>query len=788
MNTENILNDKNADDSLNIRSEIEKYLSHWKWYGVSLFLCLVLGYLYNRYTKPQYNATATILIKNDKKGGLSDEFAAFKDIGFLGGSNKNIENEIQILTSRRIIGDVVKSNNLIITYISEGRIKNNEVYKNSPIRINFISKDSILYNSKDTIFKIKIIDNKKYALKDINDLELGVFNYGDIIKSEIRDFEIIKVNNNEILYPEITINIKSLNHTIDKYKSLIKVAPVNVNSSVLVINLKDNVREKAEDIVNKLVEQYNKDAILDKKQIYEKTKRFLDTRLDKIGKDLMVINNNLKKFKEENKITADVESESEFFLKSFSANNEKLISNTIQLKLVESVYRELTKNKNETLLPPNLGFEDPTISLAITNYNRLVLEKRNILRSASEINPIVKKLSVEIDGLKISLIQSLKSIKKSLELTLIELENEDKKIKDKISNVPMQELMLKDIKLQQEIIAQLYAFLLKKKEETEISLAATVSNAKVIDKAYSSLTPVSPKKNIIYFIALLFGVITPTILVYLIDLFDTKIHNKKDVEDNLSVPFLGDVPKSDSKEKIVIGQDARSSSAEAFRLLRTNLDFMLTSSKNVCKTIFITSTTSGEGKSFISINTAASLALSGKKVLLVGMDLRAPKVTEYLGLPDRKGVTNYITDEEMSIEKLIFNIDGFKNLDIISSGVIPPNPAELLMTKRTENMFTILRDSYDYIIVDTAPVNLVTDTLLIAKYADMFMYVTRANYLDKRLLAVPQALYNEKRLPNMAIVLNDTDPKRSYGYGYGGYGYGYVVEEKPWYKKIFNRS
>jgi len=341
--------------------------------------------------------------------------------------------------------------------------------------------------------------------------------------------------------------------------------------------------------------------------------------------------------------------------------------------------------------------------------------------------------------------------------------------------------------LQQEIISGLYSYLLKKKEETDISLAVTVSNAKIIDKAYGNDTPVSPKKQLIFLAAILIGGLIPFVIIYFKNLFDTKIHNKADIEERLSIPFLGDVPKSDSKEKIVIGSDARSSTAEAFRLIRTNLDFMLANIKGNNKTIFVTSTTSGEGKSFISINVAASLALSGKRVLLMGMDLRAPKVTEYLGISDRKGVTNYITDGDLDLENLIFNIDDIKNLDIISSGVVPPNPAELLMTKRTENLFTIIKEEYDYVVVDTAPVNLVTDTLLISRYADMFIYIARANYLDKRLLAVPQTLYNEKRLPNMAMVLNDTDPKRSYGYGYGGYGYGYVVEEKPWYKKILNR-
>ena len=289
-------------------------------------------------------------------------------------------------------------------------------------------------------------------------------------------------------------------------------------------------------------------------------------------------------------------------------------------------------------------------------------------------------------------------------------------------------------------------------------------------------------------VAVLLGLLIPFVIFYIIHLLDTKIHNKKDIEDEVSVPFMGDIPKTNGKEKIVVTGDSRSGIAEAFRLIRTNLDFMLTRNREQSKAIFVTSTTSGEGKSFISINLAAILALSGKKVLLMGMDLRAPKVTEYLGISERKGITNYITDEDMTVDDLIFSIPEIKDLDIIASGVIPPNPAELLMTKRVENLFTIVKQEYDIVLVDTAPVNLVTDTLLITKYADMFMYVVRANYLDKRLLAVPQELYNENKLPNMAIVLNDTDPKRSYGYGYGGYGYGYLVVEKPWYKKIFDRS
>ena len=292
-------------------------------------------------------------------------------------------------------------------------------------------------------------------------------------------------------------------------------------------------------------------------------------------------------------------------------------------------------------------------------------------------------------------------------------------------------------------------------------------NAKIIDVAYGSGLPISPKKKIVYLAALLLGVLIPFVFIYLKHLLDTKIHSRKDIEDLTTIPFLGDVPHSDKDDKIVIGSDARTSTAEAFRLIRTNLGFMLanTGEQQQGKTIFVTSTTSGEGKSFMSINLAAALSLSHKKVLLLGLDLRAPKVTQYLGISERKGVTNFITNESLSLKDLKFSIPEIKGLDIISSGAVPPNPAELLLGDKIKDLFEEVKKEYDYIVVDTAPVNLVTDTLLVAKYADMFVYVARANYLDKRMLNVAQNLYNEKKLPNMALILNDTDLTRGYGYG-----------------------
>jgi capsular exopolysaccharide synthesis family protein len=775
-------------DTLNVRIEIEKYVLQWKWFLLGVIIALSIAFLFLRYSTPQYSANTSILIKDNKKSGISAELAAFEDLGIIGGgSANNTDNEIEILKSRKIVSNVVDTLGLNILYYVAGRIKETEVYKKtSPVSIKFFNKDLSL-STKDTVFGVNIKEDTSFDLYNQLNEFVSSHKFGDTISNELGTF---KVYNNFSKGSEknVIVKIFSKYKIIDSYRRRISISPVNKNSSVLIISLQDPVKNKAEDVLDELVMQYNLDAIKDKNQVSKKTKEFIDDRLEKVKSELFVIDEKVKKFKDDKGFTG-LPFEAQIAFESLKEANQKINTTITQLTLANWIEDLLIKQSSQNdILPTGIGIDNNIISEAIGEYNNLILERNKAKINAGSENPYLKQIESQILSSKSNLLSSLSNTTRSLEIQLKDLKVQSNKVIARVKSIPENERGFIDISREQEIIGSLYQYLLKKKEEIDISLAVTVPNAKIIDVAYGSNGPVSPKRRIIYLIAMLLGLLIPFIIIYILDLLDTKVHTKKDIEEELSVPFLGDVPKSDSKEKIIIGNDIRSSTAEAFRLIRTNLDFMLASNRKESKAIFITSTTSGEGKSFISINVAATLALSGKKVLLMGMDLRAPKVTEYLGIPDRKGVTNYITDDDMTIDELIFTIPEVKGLDIISSGVIPPNPAELLMTKRIDNLFTIVKQEYDIVIVDTAPVNLVTDTLLIGKYADMFMYVVRANYLDKRLLQVPQELYNEKKLPNMAIVLNDTDPKRSYGYGYGGYGYGYVVVEKPWYKKIFSKD
>jgi tyrosine-protein kinase Etk/Wzc len=333
-------------------------------------------------------------------------------------------------------------------------------------------------------------------------------------------------------------------------------------------------------------------------------------------------------------------------------------------------------------------------------------------------------------------------------------------------------------------------YLLQKREETAISLAATEPNARVIDAAKASNIPVSPKKNIIYLAALLLGLLIPFGIIYVIDLLDTKVKGRFDITNKFNFPFLGDIPHSDNSDTL-IDASSRTSTAEAMRIVRTNLDFMLNQvPTGRAKSIFVTSTIAGEGKTFISANMASIFALSKKKVLLIGVDIRSPKLNDYLGLSNTvKGLTNYLSTANASIADYIIPSANFPTMDILLAGSIPPNPTELLMNVKMDELFEQFKKEYDFILVDTAPVSLVSDTLILAKHADTFVYVVRANHLDKRMLHIPEILYKENKLPNMAVLLNDTQIKKGYGYGYGGYGYGYggKKEKKPWYKKIFRK-
>lgn len=785
----NSYSDVTPEGGLLIRDLIFKYLKYWKLFVFFIALFLILAKVYLRYSIPVYKAVATIQIKDERSGNLASELSAFQDLGLFSGSKKNLYDELEVLKSNSLVEKTVKRGNFNIVYLAEGRIKSSDIYGGNPIEIDFKKKDEFFYK-KDTTINVVINSNKTFELFNQKNTSLGTYNFGQVIESKnlgpfvIKEKNVIndegKIVNHEFNEKKVSISLYSLKNVSNAYKASLSVEPLSKFSNVVEITTTNAVTKKAEDFLNKLVEIYNEDAIADKNLISEKTAKFINDRLAIITQELDGVEHVVEDYKNKNKIT-DLQTEAEIYLKDASEYQTEKATVTTQVRVIDLMQDYLKKAKSDDIIPANIIPNDDKSSLAIAEYNNLIIERNRLLKSSTEENPLVIRLTDKINTLRINISESLSRLKTSLVVKNRGVDNQGGVLKNRISKLPKQEREFRGILRQQQIKEELYLYLFKKREETAISLAGTAPVSKVIDKAYSLDSPVAPKRQLIYILALAFGFLIPFGIVYVLDILNNKVKSKLDIE-YLGIPFLGDVPHSDTNNEI-IQPNSRTSSAEAIRIVRTNLEFILNNvDSGKAKTIFATSTIPGEGKTFIAVNLAATIALSGKKVLLIGMDVRNPKLSEYIEVP-YKGLTNYLSSKDSNLDEYIVRKEGYQHFDVLPAGVIPPNPAELLMGQKVEQMFNTLKTQYDYIVVDTAPVSLVTDTLLVAANADAFLYVIRANHLEKPMLKTPETLYREKKLPNMSVILNDTDISAGYGYGYG-YSYTKRVTIDPWYKKI----
>ena len=804
---EELTNEKlrEADDKeIDIQELLFKYLIHWPWFVGAVIVCLISAYIYLYVATPVYNISATVLIKDDKKGGSSNNVAGLDELGLSGliTSSQSIDNEIEVLRSKTLVKEVVNYLNLYVTY----QIPSKELYKTSPVQVNMTPQEAEKLKTKVVIemvlhpqgsldVNVKMEDKeiqkhfeKLPAILPTNQGTLSFFQTTDSISSK---------KNEEVGSPvqdmrHITATISQPMNVARRYCENLSIEPTSKTTSVVTVSLKNSSLQRGQDFINQLLEMYNRNTNNDKNEIAQKTAEFIDERIGIISKELGSTEADLETFKRDAGIT-DLSSDAQIALTGNAEYEKKQVENRTQISLVEDLKKYLGHNEYE-ILPSNVGLKDITLAAQIDRYNEMLIERKRLLRTSTENNPAIINLDTSIRATKANVQATLEGTLQGLFITKADLDREAKRYMRRISDAPGQERQYVSIARQQEIKAGLYLMLLQKREENAIMLAATANNAKIIDDAIADVIPVSPKRSVIYLAALCLGIAIPVVVIYMIDLTKFKIESRADVEKLTSVPIAGDIPLTDEKNtkegSIAVFENQNNLMSETFRNIRTNIQFMLQNNKKV---ILVTSTVSGEGKSFTSANLAISLSLLGKKVVIVGLDIRKPGLNKVFNLSSKeKGITQYLANPEMDLMSLVQLSDVNRNLYILPGGTVPPNPTELLARDGLDKAIEILKKNFDYVILDTAPIGMVTDTLLIGRVADLSAYVCRADYTHKAEYTLINELFHEQKLPNLCTIINGVDlKKRKYGYYYGygkygkhygygkryGYGYGYGQEK-----------
>ena len=776
---------------IDIQEVLFKYLIHWPWFLGAVLICLFGAWLYLHMATPVYNISATVLIKDDKKGGGAGMASELENLGLDGliSSSQNIDNEIEVLRSKTIAKEVVVDLNLYILYKDEDEFPAKDMYKTSPVQVSLLPQEAELLDepivvemslhpqgSLDVSVKVEDEEYQKHFEK-----LPAVFptNKGTLAFFQTPDSVLVSKNIEDANSEEKVRNIKAIiNHPLRVarwYCTNMIIEPTSKTTSVAVISLKNSSLRRGQDFINKLLEMYNINTNNDKNEIAQKTAEFIDERIGIISRELGSTEESLEAFKRNAGIT-DLMSEAQIALTGNAEYEKKRVENQTQINLVEDLRKYMKKNEYE-VLPSNIGLRDVGLVTQIERYNEMLVERKRLLRTSTENNPAIINLDTSIRAMATNVEVTLERTLQGLFITKADLDREANRYLRRISDAPGQERQYVSIARQQEIKAGLYLVLLQKREENAITLAATANNAKIIDDAIADEIPVSPKGKMIYLIALVLGVGIPVGVIYLINLTKFRIEGRSDVEKLTSLPIVGDIPLTDEKQgAIAVFENQNNLMSETFRNIRTNLQFMLENDKKV---ILVTSTVSGEGKSFISANLAISLSLLGKKVVIVGLDIRKPGLNKVFNIPRKEiGITQYLANPENNLMDLVQLSDVSKNLYILPGGTVPPNPTELLARDGLDKAIETLKKNFDYVILDTAPVGMVTDTLLIGRVADLSVYVCRADYTHKNEYTLINELAEKDKLPNLCTVINGLDLKRrkyGYYYGYGKYGkyYGY---------------
>lgn len=777
----------NTDNKMDLKLIINSYLKHWKWFAVAIIIATVLAFFKIRYSIPEYNATAKIKIVEDNT--KSSELSAFQDLDILSGGKNNVEDEIESIVSRSNFMQVVKRLGLNIKIETIGNVIDTEVYQSPyPFSLEFKSLDSVLYKQKGS-FLIKIVSGTKIGFTESEDEPSKTIELDTTIHSEIGDIVISPKKDiiNNYIGTKYRVTVLPIEDVAGIYKKKVNINQIGKKSSILNLSINSTNPEKGRDILNTLIMTYNDNAIANQKYLADKTSEFINNRISKIYSSLTEIDSTAENFMEGRGIT-DIASQSNLNMNISAQSEQELQATTVQLNIAESMVNSISNESGYGLIVSNL--DNNAVQGTVGSYNQLAMQRKRLLESTGESHPDVIQLTQQMNSMKSNIVSNLKSVVSNYSVRANNLSKQLAKSNSRLYSTAGNSRALNEISRDQDNMAALYQYLIRKREEAQIKAASTSPKCEIIDAAYNPTKfPVSPKKPVILLAFLIIGMLVPFSVIYAKDLLDNKIHNKLDLEKLVgSTPVLAEIP-SMGKNASLVKKNDRSVLAESFRILRTNIDYLIQSKTNGKKNnvIYVTSSVSGEGKTFLASNLALIFANTGKKVLLVGADIRNPKLYTFFDASEEKGnkrtkntgLTEYLTSDIKIKDIVKSTVYGETELDIIYSGKIPPNPAELLMSSKMESLLKEVSETYDYVIVDTAPMVVVTDTLLISKYADQLLYVTRAGSTENKVIQHPIHLKEEGKISNLSFIVNDV-PEADLGYG-GKYGYGYGVNKKRWW-------
>lgn len=788
MNAEN-QRQYTEEENEDLKFLIFKYLKNWPYFLISAIIFILIAVFYLKYSTPIYQTSTSVKVLKDDEGGV-DLSGLSASTTLFNYSKVNLENEIQIFKSRRMLGKVIDSLQLTTTVYKVGSLRDELLFgEEIPFKIEYIENDVEERSTATFNFSLKFKANNSFEIHN-DERNISVLaSLNDTIREFDEDFIIKptvfnhKINNSD----EYKIYKIDRNSLLSRLSNEISIEAVGDKSDVLRASVKGANKTRNETILNTLVKVFNQDGVEDKRLISKRTKEFVEERLKILVQDLDTVESGLVEFKKDRGVVNVEASVEELFTKEATSESEKFNIET-QLAISKDFRNLLVNQSGYTLLPANLGIESESVNRLTNNYNELISNRNRLLSSSTEENPMVLKLNEELDRIQDNILVSLKTYLQALTISYQRLRSREGRYTGEINNLPQVEKELKGILRQQGIKERLYVFLLQKREEAALSYAITSPTIKIVDFAYTGSSPISPKRNVILLGAILIGLGLPFSFLYLKFLLDTKVNNRAEIEKELTgLSVFGEVPQLSNSQSKMLKRNDQSALAEAFRIFRTNLLHQLKFSKNQdpatvnSKVIYVTSSIKGEGKTFTANNLARVIASSNKKVLLIGADLRNPQIHMYYDF-DRNlpGVSDYLFNENLDIRSIIQkDKSDFKNLDILSSGSVPPNPAELLVEDRFEELIDVAKSIYDYVIVDTAPTIYVTDTFLISKYADVTVYVIKQGLTEKKLLHHVKEVNNKKKLNHIALVLNGVVSDTNFGYGYG---YVYNEKKKPFYK------